>query len=272
MTEVKEGKLFATKQFNVNDVVIIYSSKSIPKSEVKDPVGYPFVMGDKVFFAEGDAMYIQDPMPAELCQMLNYCCSVEAVQAWITTHEKFPGNVFTASTSDHKIILVAEKEIKIGDPINLRFKSAYWLDRTLFQPQARPRARLSCLLVLIEMGKIPMQLPPVIPIVGPTGELAHCKQIDAEFETKDDEATIKKMQEIFGFEGSKDAWFIENFICRGIVPAPLTLPLESLKRLTGSCCYCGAPKKLQCGKCGAIYCDAICQKKHWPIHKPMCKK
>ncbi len=41
-----------------------------------------------------------------------------------------------------------------------------------------------------------------------------------------------------------------------------------------TCSFCNKPcKQLKCAGCKKVcYCDAECQKKHWPIHKIICKK
>ena len=37
------------------------------------------------------------------------------------------------------------------------------------------------------------------------------------------------------------------------------------------CAHCGAgAAKKSCGRCGVYYCNAACQKAHWPAHKPKC--
>ena len=38
------------------------------------------------------------------------------------------------------------------------------------------------------------------------------------------------------------------------------------------CSYCDKPAANRCGKCIiTYYCDQVCQKNHWPIHKKECK-
>lgn len=268
VVDIKDkGKgLVATKSFAAGDHVAIYASKSVEKSAITIQNFKHSYYGNGLYFIGDDVgRYANDGMSPSLLQKLHRTVSVESVRNWATDylHTVICSNVIPTHING-KLILVAIRHIAAGDEIQWHYSSEYWMDEVALDSNSKPRVRLACCLSMADHKYGSDLLTQIFPMVDKFGRYA-C-MIHGE-QKKPTDAEIKnaatKLEAAFRL---KD-WTIECLISRCMWPNA-----EQYKMDLPSCIHCGElnpPAK--CKKCPAKYCDAICQKAHWPIHKAFCQ-
>lgn len=262
-----KGKgLVATKEFKIGEIVIISDATEIAPSEITiDNFHYGITFAGKNCLTNGDARYINDAIPVEYYQHLLECMTVRAVEIWILDYPNQSKPNIVPEMKEGKIYYRAIKEISEGDEIQMQYNHFYWMQEIIFGSRASPRTKLSCLLVCMDTNSRPPLLNFTIPAVSINNKYSYWLTKDGQIPDRKEVAVIMDKLQIFGFGPiTQHEWYNECFVCRGSV--------ENFKLTLKSCTYCGAPPIHKCGRCKkAKYCNTVCQKKHWKVHKSACK-